>query len=70
MKPPMLLREARKDHVCTLCGRKIPKGSEYWRSAMSDEVDNLPRKEHKNCEDPKIKPKLTVVAKSGLRSPT
>lgn len=37
--------EAQKDHWCTLCGHKIPKGHKYWRHY--DEFHDT--KEHSNC---------------------
>ena len=51
----MKIVTARKDHKCSLCGRKIPKGSRYWQR----DYDNDPRaheaqvnmKEHANCAE-------------------
>lgn len=49
-------RKARKDHVCSCCGLKIPKGSYYWRFDSIRRIDGVPHpvdvtREHLNCED-------------------
>ena len=45
----MKIQKARKDHICDLCGEKIPKGDRYVREYEDDGIINV--KEHLNCED-------------------
>jgi hypothetical protein len=44
---PLRCQVARKDHECTLCFQKIPKGHRYWR----EYTETADRKEHMNCEE-------------------
>lgn len=46
----MKLVLARKDHKCSLCGRKIAEGSKYWQYNY-DKADPVAVniKEHANC---------------------
>jgi hypothetical protein len=45
------IQKARKDYICDLCNKKIPKGEKYWKFIIKDEynyiVENI--KEHTNC---------------------
>lgn len=54
----MKIVTAHKEHTCTLCGKKIPKGDRYWKEAdlveaLNKAIENggrEPYKEHTNCE--------------------
>ena len=52
MSTELKLQVARKDHRCTNCGKRIPKGHKYWRQ-YDDLTD---RKEHTNCLEYKDEP--------------
>jgi len=41
--------KARKDHKCTDCGKKIPRGDHYWRLQTVDEYPSTLAKTHSNC---------------------
>jgi len=41
--------KARKDHKCTSCKKKIPKGVRYWRETTAGEHPTVLSKEHDNC---------------------
>ena len=46
----MKLQKAKKDHICTLCGKKINKGDKYFRCFTDINGCISDRKEHTNCE--------------------
>lgn len=47
----MRIQKARKEHICELCGKKIPKGDKYWREYVEDEDGDVIKdeKQHTNC---------------------
>jgi hypothetical protein len=46
----MKIHTARKDHKCSLCGRKIPQGHKYWRDYQETDEGLIDNKQHTNCE--------------------
>lgn len=63
----MKIQTARKDHRCTLCGRRIPKGARYWYSNETTddtEVFDNDRREHTNCTDFASEPHLPPLFNS------
>lgn len=54
----MKIVTAKKDHKCSLCGRKIAAGTRYWQHAYdanSNEVQ-VNVKEHANCAEHENEP--------------
>lgn len=45
-----LIKNARKNHICCLCNRKILKGERYWNTYDAEENSSLTTHEHTNCE--------------------
>lgn len=45
------IHTAKKDHKCSLCGKKIPAGDRYWREHNEGTGNTATYyKEHTNCE--------------------
>jgi hypothetical protein len=59
---PLHIRTARKEHRCTLCGRRIPVGARYWYASGIDDLED--RREHTNCEDFSREPHLPPLFNS------
>lgn len=47
----MKLHTAKKEHVCSLCGQKIPAGHRYWRDYVANGRGETTKdeKQHTNC---------------------
>ena len=58
---PLKTRVARKEHRCSECGRRIPKGVRYWYQSESEANDFQDHREHTNCEDFKSEPHLPIM---------
>lgn len=45
------VHKAQKDHICGMCGRKIPKGDKYYRDFEADSRGMIlkDKKEHTSC---------------------
>lgn len=41
---------ARKDHICTICSRVIPKGTRYWYNNELESGEWITYKAHQDCE--------------------
>lgn len=52
---------ARKDHICDMCERKIPKGHRYWRRLKNCKI----YKEHTNCENYRVEGKMGKLTNDG-----
>lgn len=50
------IQTARKDHWCSLCRRRIPKGVRYFREQSDVQGAWDPEREHTNCEEFKDQP--------------
>lgn len=48
------IKTAKKEHRCTICGRRIPAGARYW-GEYNEQTD---RREHTNCLDYEAEPQL------------
>lgn len=44
------MRVARKDHICTICGKIIPKGTRYWYNNELEAGEWTTYKAHQDCE--------------------
>ena len=53
MTVTLKIHTARKDHLCGLCMRRIPKGDRYFRKRIEGETEFAcyDTKEHTNCCD-------------------
>lgn len=54
----MKIQAARKDHRCTLCGRRIPSGARYWYREFREGDAEEDHREHTNCADYEREPYL------------